>query len=105
MPRKISSDSELEEVQKIIDVLAVLPTRTADQDDYLETWGELVEAYEEQSVKKGKKQKPFVVKSHHMGVTSGVDPSKANKLADDMEIDAFIELNKRIHPLTGKCLR
>ncbi len=102
MPRKIRSDSELEAVQKIIDVLAVLPRRTLDQNDYLETWAELVEAYEEQSVKIGKKQKPFVVKSQHMGLMPGVDHSKANKLADDMEIDAFIEEAKGSNPLTGK---
>jgi hypothetical protein len=42
------------------------------------------------------KRKPFVVKSHHMGLMPGIDYSKANKLADDMEIDAFIELTKRL---------
>jgi HTH-type transcriptional regulator/antitoxin HigA len=51
MPRRIHDDTELEAAQEIIDVLAVLPTRTPDQDDYLETLAELVEAYEEQSVK------------------------------------------------------
>ena len=43
-----------------------------------------------------RKQKPFVVKSHHMGLMPGIDYSKANKLADDMEIDAFVELTKRL---------
>ncbi len=51
MPRKIHDDTELEAAQEIIDVLAVLPARTPDQDDYLETLAELVEAYEEQNVK------------------------------------------------------
>jgi len=51
MPRRIHDDTELEAAQEIIDVLAVLPIRTPDQDDYLETLAELVEAYEEQSVK------------------------------------------------------
>jgi HTH-type transcriptional regulator/antitoxin HigA len=51
MPRKIHDDAELEATQEIIDVLAVLPTRTPDQDDYLETLAELVVAYEEQTVK------------------------------------------------------
>ena len=46
--------------------------------------------------KTAQKQKPFVVKSHHMGLMPGIDYSKANKLADDMEIDAFIELTKRL---------
>jgi len=51
LPRKIHDEAELEAAQEIIDVLAVLPARTKDQDDYLETLAELVEAYEEQSVK------------------------------------------------------
>jgi antitoxin component HigA of HigAB toxin-antitoxin module len=51
MPRKIHDEAELEAVQEIIDALAVLPRRTADQEDYLETLAELVEAYEEQSIK------------------------------------------------------
>jgi len=55
LPRKIHDDAELEAAQEIMDVLAVLPTRTADQDDYLETLAELVEAYEEHSVKFSKR--------------------------------------------------
>ena len=51
MPRKIHDDTELEAAQEIMDALAVLPTRTPDQDDYLETLAELVEAYEEQAAK------------------------------------------------------
>ena len=51
LPRKIHDDTELEAAQEIIDAVAVLPTRTRDQDDYLETLAELVEAYEEQTVK------------------------------------------------------
>lgn len=51
LPRKIHDDAELEAAREIIDALAVLPTRTPDQDDYLETLAELVEAYEEQTVK------------------------------------------------------
>jgi len=51
VPRKIHDDSELEEAQGMIDALAVLPTRTRDQSDYLETLAELVEAYEGQTVK------------------------------------------------------
>ncbi len=42
------------------------------------------------------KRKKFVVKSHPMGLMPGIDYSKANKLADDLEIDAFIALTKRL---------
>lgn len=55
MPRKIHDDAELESAQDIIDALAVLPTRTPDQNDYLETLAELVEAYEAQTVKFSKR--------------------------------------------------
>jgi len=51
MPRKIHDEAELEAAQEILDTLAVLPSRSTDQDDYLETLAELVEAYEEQTVK------------------------------------------------------
>jgi HTH-type transcriptional regulator/antitoxin HigA len=51
MPRKIHDDLELETAQEIIDTLALLPSRTKDQADYLETLAELVEAYEDQNVK------------------------------------------------------
>jgi antitoxin component HigA of HigAB toxin-antitoxin module len=51
MPRKIHDEVELGAAQEIIDALAVLPRRTTDQDDYLETLTELVEAYEEQNIK------------------------------------------------------
>ncbi len=51
MPRKIHDDFELEAAQELIDALAVLSTRTKDQEDYLETLAELAEAYEEQTVK------------------------------------------------------
>ena len=55
MPRKIHDDTDLEATQEIMDALAVLPTRTPDQADYLETLAELVEAYEEQAVKFSKR--------------------------------------------------
>ncbi len=42
------------------------------------------------------KRKPFVVKSYPMGLRPGIDYAKANKLADDLEIDAFIALTKRL---------
>jgi len=51
LPRKIHDDAELETSQELIDALAVLSTRSKDQEDYLETLAELVEAYEDQAVK------------------------------------------------------
>jgi antitoxin component HigA of HigAB toxin-antitoxin module len=48
MPRKFHDAANLEAAQEIVDALAVPPTRTPDQDDYLKTLAELVEADEEQ---------------------------------------------------------
>jgi len=42
------------------------------------------------------KRKPFVVKAYDMGLMPGIDYSKANKLADDMEIDAHLALTARL---------
>ena len=36
------------------------------------------------------KSAPFVVKPRPMGVLAGVDPARFNKLADEMEVDAFL---------------
>jgi HTH-type transcriptional regulator/antitoxin HigA len=55
LPRKIHDETDLEATQEIMDALAVLPVRTPDQDDYLETLVELVEAYEDQAVKLSKR--------------------------------------------------
>ena len=55
MPRKIHDDTDLEAALEMIDSLAVLPSRTRDQDVYLETHAELVEAYEERHVRMARK--------------------------------------------------
>ncbi len=55
MPRKIHDETELEATQDKMDALAILPVRTTDQNDYLETLAELIEAYENQSVKFSKR--------------------------------------------------
>lgn len=37
----------------------------------------------------------FVVKARPMGVRAGVDPAGFNKLADELEVDAFLRETKR----------
>jgi hypothetical protein len=37
----------------------------------------------------------FVVRSRPMGLRSGLDPSSLNELADELEVDAFIEKHLR----------
>ena len=37
------------------------------------------------------KGKRFVVKARSMGLRAGLDPAQLNKLADALEVDAFVE--------------
>jgi len=38
---------------------------------------------------------PFLVKARPMGLRTGIDPTSLNKLADDLEVDAFLEKARR----------
>lgn len=38
---------------------------------------------------------PFVVAARPMGLRSGLDPSGFNRLADDLEAEAFLESNRQ----------
>jgi hypothetical protein len=38
----------------------------------------------------------FIVKARPLGLRSGIDPAGFNKLADDLEADAFLEKHRRI---------
>lgn len=42
-----------------------------------------------------KKATKFVVKARPLGLRSGIDPASFNKLADDLEVDAFLEKSSR----------
>jgi hypothetical protein len=44
----------------------------------------------------GKRRKPFVVKARAMGLRTGIDPGRLAELADDLEVDAFLQLTKRL---------
>jgi len=41
--------------------------------------------------KDGPKVHRFVVRARPMGLRTGLDPASLNKLADELEVDAFIE--------------
>jgi hypothetical protein len=41
------------------------------------------------------RRKPFVVKARSMGLRAGLDPAGFNKLADDLEADAFLKKQSR----------
>lgn len=38
----------------------------------------------------------FVVKARTLGLRSGIDPASFNKLADDLEVDAVLDKNRRV---------
>jgi hypothetical protein len=38
----------------------------------------------------------FIVKARPLGLRSGIDPAGFNKLADDLEVDAFLETRSRV---------
>jgi len=39
--------------------------------------------------------KPFVLKARGLGLRAGIDPAGFNKLADDLEVDVFLEKHRR----------
>jgi hypothetical protein len=41
------------------------------------------------------KPKPFVVEPRPMRLRAGIDPAGLNRLADDLEVDAFLEKQSR----------
>lgn len=38
----------------------------------------------------------FTINARPLGLRSGIDPAGFNKLADDLEVDAFLEKNNRV---------
>ena len=41
------------------------------------------------------RRRPFVLKARPLGLRAGLDPAGFNQLADDLEIDAWLEQNRR----------
>lgn len=39
----------------------------------------------------GQKRKPFVVEASDMGLHPGIDPTRLSEIADELEVDAFLE--------------
>ncbi|HWX21729.1 MAG TPA: antitoxin [Candidatus Binatia bacterium] len=46
-----------------------------------------------------RKSPPFVLRARPMGLRAGIDPAGLNKLADDLEIGAFLEKRRRPGPV------
>ena len=38
---------------------------------------------------------PFIVKARPMGLRAGIDPASLNRVADELEVDAFLTANAR----------
>lgn len=41
-------------------------------------------------------EEPFVVKAKDLGLKPGVDYSKINQLVDEMEVDAYLEVTRKL---------
>lgn len=39
---------------------------------------------------------PFVVEAQSLGLRSGIDPTKMNQLNDDLEVEAYLEVTRRL---------
>jgi hypothetical protein len=39
---------------------------------------------------------PFVVLPRSMGLRSGIDPTRLQELGDDLEVDAFLEVTRKL---------
>ena len=56
-----------------------------------------------QAVRKGladvvpaRDEAPFVVKPKPLGVRAGVDPTRLQELGDELEVDAFLDVTRRL---------
>ena len=45
---------------------------------------------------KGAREGRFKTRPRPMGLRTGIDPARLNQLADDMEVDAFLALSRRL---------
>jgi hypothetical protein len=41
-------------------------------------------------------EEPFVVKAKNMGLRPGIDPTKLQQLADEMEVEAYLEVTRQL---------
>jgi hypothetical protein len=50
----------------------------------------------------GAAQPPFQVESQPMGLRAGIDPARLQELGDDLDVQAFLELSRRLLPAARK---
>jgi len=41
-------------------------------------------------------EEPFVVKAKNMGLRPGIDPTQLQDLADEMEVEAFLDVTRKL---------
>jgi hypothetical protein len=44
----------------------------------------------------GEQESPFIVASRSMGLRAGIDPARLQQLGDESEVDAFLDLTRRL---------
>ncbi len=47
-------------------------------------------------------EKPFVVNAKNMGLRPGIDPTKLQQLADEMEVEAHLEVTRKLEERWAK---
>ena len=50
----------------------------------------------------GAAQPPFRVEPQSMGLRAGIDPARLQELGDDLDVQAFLELSRRLLPAARK---
>jgi hypothetical protein len=47
-------------------------------------------------------QPPFWVESQRMGLRAGIDPARLQELGDELDVQAFLELSRRLRPAASE---
>jgi len=50
----------------------------------------------------GAAQPPFLVEPQPMGLRAGIDPARLQELGDELDVQAFLELSRRLLPAARK---
>ena len=50
----------------------------------------------------GAVQPPFRVESQPMGLRAGIDPARLQELGDELDVQAFLELSRRLLPAASE---
>lgn len=95
--RPIADDVALENAREVADALAVLPKRTADQEDYLESLSVLMEHYENQAhPMEGKPSPPSPVEAlRYLMEANGMSESDLGRLLGERSLGNAVLSGRR----------